>query len=172
MQKDRQFVTEVLAGRREAYCELVMRHERAVRAVAWSVLGDHHASEDVAQEAFLTAYEKLRGLRRRDAFCAWVCRIAHRQAVRAARRRRKRPASLPEQPLTAADKDPPDEQHDLMRAILTMPERLRTLVLMTYFEQRSAAEIARIQDCPIGTVTKLLSRARGRLRKRLQERQP
>ncbi len=172
MQTDGQLVAEVLAGRREAYRELVRRHERAVRAVAWSVLGDHHAAEDVAQEAFLAAYEKLRGLRGREAFFAWVCRIARREAVRASRRRRKRPASLPDQPLAAAEKDPPDERHDLMRAILSMPERLRMLVLMTYFEQRTAAEIARIQGCPVGTVTKLLSRARGRLRKHLEEQQP
>ena len=169
MQTDGQLVAEVLAGRREAYRQLVLRHERAVRAVAWSVLADHHAAEDVAQEAFLAAYEKLRVLRRPDAFSAWVCRIAQREAVRAARRRRRRPASLPDQPLAAADKDPPDERQNLMRAILSMPERLRTLVLMTYFEQRTAAEIARIQGCAVGTVTKLLSRARRRLRKRLEE---
>ena len=172
MQTDGQLVAEVLAGRREAYRQLVLRHERAVRAVAWSVLGDHHEAEDVAQEAFLAAYGKLRGLRRRDAFSAWVCRIAQRQAVRAARKLRGRPASLPDPLLAAADNDPPDEQRDLMRAIVAMPQRLRTLLLMTYFEQRSAAEIARIQGCPVGTVTKLLSRARGRLRKRLQEQQP
>lgn len=82
MQTDGQLVAEVLAGQREAYRELVYRHERAVRAVAWSVLADHHAAEDVAQDAFLAGYQELGGLRRPEAFCAWVCRIAHREAVR------------------------------------------------------------------------------------------
>ena len=171
MQTDGQIVAEVIAGRREAYRQLVARHERTVRAVAWSVLGDHHAAEDVTQEAFLTAYEKLRRLRRGDAFCAWVCRIARRDAIQAARKRRKQPAALPDEPLAAVDADPPEEDRDLMRAVLSLPERMQTLVLMTYFQQRTAAEIAQIQGCPVGTVTKLLSRARDRLRQRLQEKQ-
>jgi len=159
----------VLSGRRDVYRTLVVRHERAVRAVCFSVLRDHHAAEDVAQEAFLAAYERLGRLRRPEAFCAWVCRIARREAVRVARRRRKRPVSLDEQPLAAAKADPPDGDHELMRAIMALPARQRTLVLMTYFERHTAAEVAEIQACPVGTVTKLLSRARGRLRRELEE---
>jgi len=56
-----------------------------------------------------------------------------------------------------------------MRAVASLPRRERSLIMLTYFEQRSAVEVARIQGCPVGTVTRLLSRARRRLRGRLME---
>ncbi len=159
-----------MTGHPQAYAQLVIRHERAVRAVAWSVLGDHHIAEDVAQDVFLLAYEKLRQLRRGDAFCGWVCRMARRCAIQVARKRQKLPTSLPDVPLaTAGEPDRQDMDQDLMRAIHALPERLRTIILMTYFEQRTADEIAQIQGCRVGTVTKLLSRARRRIRHRLEE---
>jgi len=168
VQSDGQLVAQAKAGQREAYRLLVVRHERAVRALAWSVLGDHHGAEDVAQEAFVTAYQRLLSLRRGELFAAWVCRIARRLAVRAARRRKKDPAALKHEPAAAAE-DAARDHHDLMRAVAGLPKRMRTLVLMTYFEDRTAAEIAQIQGCPVGTVTALLSRARRRLANRLKE---
>ena len=172
MLTDEKLVAKVLSGRRDAYRTLVVRHEQAVRAVCWSVLRDHHAAEDASQDAFLVAYEKLGRLRRPAAFCAWVCRIARHESVRLSRRRRRGPISLDELP-PLADKttSPADVDDELARAIMSLPTRQRTLVLMMYFERRTAAEIAEIQGCPIGTVTKLLSRARRRLRKKIEESQ-
>lgn len=168
MLSDGQLVAQVKAGQREAYRLLVVRHERAVRALAWSVLRDYHAAEDVAQEAFVTAYRELLSLRRGELFAAWICRIAHRVAVRAARRRKKDPGTLTLEPAAGARGSVQDHD-DVMRAIACLPKRMQTLVLMTYFEERTAADIAQIQGCPVGTVTALLSRARRRLAKRLQE---
>jgi RNA polymerase sigma-70 factor, ECF subfamily len=170
VQTDEELVAKVLSGRRDAYRRLVVRHEQAVRAVCWSILRDHHAAEDASQNAFLAAYEKLGRLRRPEAFCAWVCRIAKHEAVGLSRRRRRGPASLDELP-PVADKSTggSDVDDELARAIMSLPARQRTLVLMMYFERRTAAEIAHIQGCPVGTVTKLLSRARRRLRKEIEE---
>ena len=171
MRTDGQLVAAVLAGQREAYRQLVVRHERSVRALAWAVLHDDHAAEDVAQEAFVTAYEKLRSLRRPDAFAAWVAQIARREAIRLARQHQRGPGRLPDEPVPARPGDAADDGHALMQAIASLPRRQRTLVMLTYFEQRTAAQIARIQGCPVGTVTRLLSRARRRLRQRLEEQQ-
>lgn len=171
MQSDAELVCEAKAGRHDAYRTLVVRHERAARALAWSVLRDHHAAEDVAQEAFITAYRKLASLRRGELFAAWVGRIARRLAMRAARRRKKDPAPLTADPPAGgqADARVGQDHPELMAAVARLPKRMQALVLMTYFEDRSAAEIARIQGCPVGTVTALLSRARRRLAGCLQE---
>lgn len=170
MRTDGELVAESLAGGHGAYRELVARHERSVRAAAWSVLRDHHAAEDVAQEALVTAYRKLASLRRGEFFAAWVCRIARREAQRELRRRKRERQALADQPPRQPDRDEAGQQ-ELMRAVVALPPRMRALVMMAYFEDRSAAEIAHLQDCPVGTVTKLLSRARRRLGRHIREQQ-
>ena len=87
MNSDSELVNAVLDGEREAYAVLVARYERAVRATALAVLRDHHAAQDVAQEAFVSAYEKLGRLRKPATFGGWVIAIARNTALTAGRRR-------------------------------------------------------------------------------------
>ena len=105
MLSNAELVKAVLGGDRAAFAALVQRYERAVLGVATSVLEDHHAAQDAAQEAFMVAYRRLDSLRNGSTFGAWLLRITHRQAVRMARQRSRaaevvRPADDP-----AAERD-------------------------------------------------------------------
>ena len=87
MRTDAELVSAALDGERQAFAVLVKRYERPVRAVSLNVLGDRHLAKDATQDAFVRAYERLAGLRRPEAFGAWLMKIARRCALDSARRK-------------------------------------------------------------------------------------
>jgi RNA polymerase sigma-70 factor (ECF subfamily) len=70
MKSDAELVAAVLNGNQETFAALFRRHERSVLAVALAVVRDHHLAQDVVQETFVTAYERLTTLRRPQSFGA------------------------------------------------------------------------------------------------------
>jgi len=171
LKADAELVVAILAGDRSAFAELISRHERTVRAAAYAVLADHHAAQDVAQEAFLHAYRKLGTLRNGAAFNGWVRKIARNRAISVARRSVKT-ASIDNiaEPATAEpDRHMEQAGRDLVEAARRLPEHERTVVMLKYFDGHKVGEIAEMLGCQAGTITVRLSRARARLRKLLKE---
>ena len=172
MLSDAELVRAVLEGERSAYATLVRRYERAAMATATAVLGDRHAAEDAAQEAFLAAYRKLGRLRKAALFGPWLLKIARREALRIASKRR--PVQSPDgldcaNPASDGQLDADSQQ--LLAAVMRLPTHERTVVMLRYFEDCDVAGIASATSRPVGTVTKQLSRARARLREWLGQRQ-
>src|SRR6516165_3261425 len=89
LQSDAAAVERVLAGDREAYRALVDRHSRNVHRLAYRLTGNAHDAEDVVQEAFLRAYQKLQQFEARANFGTWVYRIAANYAIDRMRQRQK-----------------------------------------------------------------------------------
>jgi RNA polymerase sigma-70 factor (ECF subfamily) len=162
MQSDSELVQAVLQGDRQAFGRLFERHERSVLAVALAVLGNYHAAQDVAQEAFETAYTKLGGLRkiaRHEAMAAW-CRT--KQAA-------EQGSAAPE-PGGPSDDGCVDEQTRLLlEAVVRLPKHEQEVLTLYYFEGHPVRTISEITGRPVGTVTMQLSRARARLYRWLKE---
>ena len=174
MRSDAELVEAALQGEREAFGVLVHRYRRAACAAATDVLGDPHAAQDAAQDAFVAAYEKLGALRTGSAFGPWVVRIARRRALDMVRRQR---------PAVSLERtgDPPDCRGNgqldepsrlVLAAVMALPPHERRAVMLRYFEGLAVEEIARIAGRSVGTVSKQLTRARERLRKRLKDLEP
>lgn len=172
METDAELISAVLGGRPAAFEELLGRYERLVRAAVRGVLRGGPAVEDAVQETFLAAYRGLGSLRDGSAFGGWVLRIARREAIRLARREtRHAAAALSGEALASGDGRLDDESRQLLDEVLALPDHERVVVMMHYFEGRAAREIADMLGRPIGTVTKQLSRACRRLKRRLTEQQ-
>lgn len=171
MRSDAELVKAALDGDRGAFAELVGRYRRTACAAATQVLGDPHGAQDAAQEAFLSAYQKLASLRRPSAFGPWLVKIARRRATDMARR--PRPVlSL------ASQADPPDPRNDgrlgetsklLLSAVMSLPPNERTAVMLRYFDGCDLRAIAEMTGRSIGTVSKQLTRAHERLRELLED---
>lgn len=165
MQPDSELVQHVRDGETSVYEELVMRYRRAAMAAALRVLRDHHAAEDVVQESFVVAYQRLDSLRDGSKFGAWLIRIVGRQAVRALR---KHPVEASVDSLTeiavTTSKPEVDGCQRLLKLIDRLPVHERLVVTLRHLDGHSTGEIAEITGCPTGTVTKQLSRAIRRLR--------
>ena len=162
-------VRAVLDGDREAFRILVDRESSSVVRACYRVLGDVHEAEDVAQEAFVTAFRSLSTWRGEGPFGAWLSRIAVRLAVRQLSRRRRitwlRPADgagvdaemvaalpadravEPEHVAVAAER-----AEAARRAVADLEEPYREVVALRFFGERSLEEIATLTGRPLGTV--------------------
>ena len=170
MQTDAELVKAVLSGDKHVFAELVRRYERLVRAVALEVLGDYHSATDVAQDAFVRAYERLVELRKPESFGPWLMKITRRCALDSVQRKSKE--TLLDTKIAAAIENPngrlDEEKHRLLAAVVKLPKAERQVVMLRYFGENSVNEVAEILGRKVGTVTKQLSRARVRLRKILE----
>ena len=171
---DAEVVGRVRRGDVQAYGALVDRYERALLAAVLPVMrGDAHAARDVVQDVLVLCFVKLATLRDPDRFGGWLLAVGGREAVRAAKRRRRN------EPLEVADDEPApggvdgeaifdDERQRLLDCVARLPAHERLAVSLRYFDGHGVHDIARIVGRPVGTITKQLSRAVERLRGQLQ----
>ena len=157
------------AGDTAAYRTLVERHRDRAYGLALRILRSAPDAEEVAQDAFVRAWLGLRDYRGDAAFATWLHRIVARRALdRAAilRGRRAREESLERVEVPGvAGAAPTRESRRIALLMETLPDALRGVVTLFYFEERPVAEIARILRVPEGTVKTHLSRARAALRR-------
>lgn len=132
--------------------------------LVYSVLGSRQAAEDAAQEACIVVYRSVASLRSAAAFRVWLYRIVIRAAMEIRRR-----SALPELRLQTEGTEDETASIDLWRALATLPEHLRTVIVLRYFEDLSSREIASVLRMPDGTVRFHLATARQRLRPLLNE---
>jgi RNA polymerase sigma-70 factor (ECF subfamily) len=153
---------------RSAFAILYRRYLDRVYAYAFYQLGDHHDAEDATERTFLAALAALPGFRDEGAsFRAWLFRIAHNTVANVHRTRsRRRAVPLPEEfERPAPDADPAalvaraEEQRRILRAIATLPEDRRQVVLLRFVDGLSTAEISEVLDRSSGAVRVLQHRA-------------
>ena len=80
-ENDAQLVREVLSGNDEAFNILVQKYQKGIHALVWRKIGDFHYAEDIAQETFIKAYEKLSTLKEPSQFAGWLYVIANRLCI-------------------------------------------------------------------------------------------
>ena len=167
-------VTLTLAGDQGAYEALVIRFQHAVIASASRITGSEYMAEDAAQDAFVSAWLKLASLRERGKFGAWVCRIAKNSAKNMVMRYRdyinmdlvaNREYETGECTEDAFLRS--SENEDLHESIDTLPEKVKTVIKLHYFDGYSIAEIAAMTRVPVGTVKYRLHEGRRMIRKEL-----
>ena len=165
VQSDRNLVEAVIRGDRNAFAVLVERYKGLVVGVASEVVHDKHAAEDVAQDAFVIAYERLHSLRDGGAFGCWLMRITRRVSLRFARQHRRHRTLQVATGDALADRNGQlnDRSKELLSLVQRLPEHERFVVMLKYFEDHSVHEISEMTGKPVSTVTKRLTRARRRL---------
>lgn len=152
-------------GDRTAFSSLVRRHQRAVYGLCYRLVGTADEARDVAQEAFVRAWERLSTFDASLEFGPWVLRIAHNAAIDRLRRRQR--VVLLETPDPGQAEADPSGALDLERAIAELPPKHRAAVTLVYVQGWPVREAAAILDAPEGTVLTWLHRARKALRERL-----
>ena len=172
---DEELVAGVRRGSREAAGRLAERYLRACRAVALSITGDVPGAEDVCQDAFVYAIERIDDCRRPERFGAWLLQIV-RNRSRNHVRDRKAGRMVPLDALSAAsdraspalDAERADLREHLLAALAGLPQDRREVVLLHDLEGWTHREIAERMELPPGTVRSHLHHARKRLRELLR----
>src|SRR5262245_26104252 len=175
---DGELVRQALAGRPQAYGELVRRWAGRVTALCHARTG-RAAAEDLAQEALLRGYRALNSLAEPDKFGAWLCGIAHRVCLDwlKSKDRTQVPFSVlardhrPEDVLPDAAAEPEldrrDEVQRLMTEVEALPEECREVVMLYYYGDVTYRDLAQALGVSPATVNARLTRARALLRERL-----
>lgn len=156
--------------------QLVHDHYQAVYRYAYRLSGSSMDAEDLTQQAFLVAQQKLHQVREVEKVDRWLFVVLRSCFLKSHRRQRPTSAAaielnVNEIPAAADDLANNVDQEQLQAAIDDLPENFRLVVMMFYFEQLSYKEIAATLDVSIGTVMSRLSRAKGRIRQRLFHRE-
>jgi len=170
-QSDAQLVQETLDGDRQAFALLVRRYERSVRAVAMSIVKSSHTADDIAQDAFVRAWEQLPTLRNPKVFGPWLMKITRRSAIDSLRRQQSLTYSDGLDQMAAHERNGQldEKQQHLLETIDRLPKAERQVIMLRYFGPHSVRDVANIVGRSVGTVTKQLSRAHKRLKNRPQE---
>lgn len=163
---DDDLVAACLAGDTSSFTQLVRNHERLLRTVAYSVLGDQTGMEDAMQEGLVKAYRSLRSYRLGTDFRSWLCKIVRNAALDEGRKRTRRPVTELTDDVSsrqAVDQDV-TQRLDLEAAILALPEKQRSAFLLVDSEGFDYASAAAILEIPEGTVASRVNAARAALR--------
>ncbi len=175
---DRRLIERAQKGDRAALTALVERHLRSALGFAFSLTRSIDRSEEIVQEAWAQALERLASLRDPDRFGAWLLTIVRRVAA-AERRRQDRDERLQQgfwQRLPGDDKVRSDAVEDaetrslVLDEVARLPESLRVPLTLFYFLDQSTRDVARALDLSPDTARKRIQIARDRLRDSLGER--
>jgi RNA polymerase sigma-70 factor (ECF subfamily) len=180
MESDEILVARCLAGDERAFETLVERYEAPLRRLAFGFLRDRQLAEDVSQETFLQAYQKLSTLGRGGAFRSWLYRIAVNRVHDELRRLTRQGEVSGEETERSLEKTPAPgslqglvESRELGRQLAAAIARLdgkhRTPLILKEVQGMTYAEIAQLLGWPMGTVQIRIHRARLRLREQLKE---
>jgi RNA polymerase sigma-70 factor (ECF subfamily) len=157
-------------ARRLDFPRRVEETRRRVFRIAYAVLGNPEDAEEVAQETYLRAYRRIRSLRSAEKFGAWVGRIALRLALNRRRQRHRRLARetrwQSERPVAAAARSDAATRLDLARLrrrIDALPEKYRSVLVLSGVQGMTSAEVARVLGIRAETVRSRLHEARRRL---------
>ena len=175
-ESDETLVMLTLAGEQSAYEILVIRYQKAVIASAITITKNHFMAEDAAQDAFVTAWMKLNTLQEPKKYGSWVCRIAKNCALNMISRYRSfLPLDVVENlNITDDGAENPaelyalsEERNEVNKSIEMLPEKVRQIIQLHYFDDLSIAEIADRMRISEGTVKRQLHDGRKRIRKEL-----
>ena len=190
---DRELVERAQQGDGAAFAMLVERHQRQLYRLALRMTGSEADAQEVLQEAFLNAYQKLPLFRGEAQFSSWLYRIAANSALMRLRRKRRAPDTLAEQPLElagprfsaegylepASSSDWSQRADEKMmsgelgeainKAVADLPDDYRTVFLLKDVDGLSNEDIANSLDLTVPAVKSRLHRARLALREKLGE---
>jgi RNA polymerase sigma-70 factor (ECF subfamily) len=163
---DIELVTRCLEGDTAAFAPIVERYQRVLFTVARRMLGDAGEADDAAQNAFVKAYQNLRGFDRQRRFFSWLYRILLNECLNRQRDRRAHEALAPElavagSPVEALERK--ERRARVQAAILALPVEYREVVVLRHFAELSYDEIADTLGLPAARVKSRLYIARQRL---------
>ena len=164
-------IARAKAGDRAAMGELYELHASSVYTTVRRLAGNDQLAEDLSQEAWLRAFEKVDLFRGDSAFGTWLYRLATNVALNYLRRSSKRSAvearaNFPR--VTKAQDDVVVTRHVLMHAMDQLPSGYRRVLVLHDVEGWTHQEIARSLDCSPGTSKSQLHKARARMRELME----
>ncbi len=177
IEEDVQLIHRVLSGDDEAFTALVQKYQKSVHALAWRRVGDFHYAEEITQDTFLRAYEKLHTLKNPNQFAGWLYVITNRLCISWIRKKKPTMQSLGSTRMDIIETVSyahylsehretlrTEQRYAIVKKLLNkLPESERTVMTLYYLGEMTTKEIGRFLGVSVHTITSRLQRARKRL---------
>ena len=176
---DVELIRRILNGDEPAFSTLVEKYQKRVHALAWRKIGDFHIAEEITQDTFLKAYQKLATLKKPQRFAGWLYVIATRCCQAWLRKKHIQTETLEE--IDSDELEPEaysryvaeekakvtvEAQRQVVNKLLaTLPESERTVITLHYFGEMTCEEISEFLGVSANTIKSRLRRARNRMKK-------
>ena len=179
-ENDVQLIHAVLSGDDSAFDILVEKYQKSVHALAWRKIGDFHYAEEITQDTFLRAYQKLSTLKNPSQFPKWLYVIANRFCLNWLRKQKKHEKqlqSLEDTPMEEVAKsayaryvleqretEATEQRFEIVEKLLDkLPEGERTVMTLYYLGEMTTTEIGKFLGVSVKAIRLRLHRARKRL---------
>ena len=176
---DVELIQRILQGDQDALSPLVKKYQKGVHTLAWRKIGDFHVAQEITQDTFLTAYQKLRTLKNHNQFAGWLYVIAANLCRDWLKKSRLPMDSLDITDANEVDKvsysqyvaekqkaDADETRREVVKKLLQkLPESERTVMMLHYLGEMTINAISEFLGVSQNTVKSRLSRARNRLKK-------
>ena len=160
-------------GDREAFAELIQRHQAWIRNLMWRCCNHKALADDLAQQVFLQAWRDIPKLRQPHSFPGWLRRLAMNVWHQHLRKRDILSSAESDEALnqqtTSESGGEIAQELDLNRALATLSADVRQCIVLSYAEGMSHREVAEISKLPIGTVKSHIRRGSARLKEILSD---
>lgn len=157
MDEDLALLDRFAAGDRDAFDDLVLKHQKPLYSLLYRMVSDKEDAADILQKTFIKAFTGIRGFERRSSFRTWLYQIAINLAKNLYRDRAR--AALVPLDDVVIRRDPKvleslihkESRDHLHRAVAGLPDKQRLTVMLRVQEQKTFEEIAEIMKCSVGT---------------------
>jgi RNA polymerase sigma-70 factor (ECF subfamily) len=162
---------------RNAFAELVRRHQSALRASLRKMTGNIEIADDIAQETFILAWKKIGSFRFEAKFSTWLYRIAFNAWQSEVRKKHEVSMDEDYESADAEQTQPPEseatgQRRDLLRAMAVLNEAERAAIFQCYYNDLSHDEAAYVLGIPLGTLKTNVLRAKEKMRSKLMDYAP
>ncbi len=172
---DRTLVAAFLAGRREAFDLIVVRHRRPIYQLCYRFVGNHEDASDLAQDVFVRAFKGLAKFKGDSSLATWLYRVGVNTCLNRVAVKRPQTESIDAAPRIDERADNPldlvmrDERAVVVRrAIEQLPPKQRATLVLRVYQEMSHEEIANVLGSSVGAVKANFFHALGNLKRLLQ----
>lgn len=175
MKTDEQIVSEIKAGNKDIFGEIVERYEAKLLRYGKKFLSTNEDIEDIVQDVFISAYRNIQSVDTSLKFSPWIYRIAHNAFVNALRKKSRNPLSFVDFDTFLAhpiyedpgelEKEQEEIKTKIQKGLSGLPPKYREVLILHYLEELPYKEIAEVLQVPVGTIGIRLMRARKELKK-------
>lgn len=173
-QSDRDLILRARRGESEAFGELVCRYQASVFNVCYRLAGERREAEDLAQEAFIRAYERIHTFDAARPFGPWIRRVAANVCLNRLSAQRPADVALDDErdalqlPSAETDREVEEEAQRVRLALAGLPPHYRVVIELRHYQELSYDEIAAALNIPLSDVKSHLFRARKLLAEKLK----
>ncbi len=176
--EDADMIQRTLSGDNNAFSELVKKYQKQVHTLVWRKTGDFHLAEDITQDTFLKAYQRLHTLKEPHRFAGWLYVIATRRCLSWHRKKRRHTQALEKIDTPITNKDAYSRhvaeeqaqttnkaQQEVVKKLLAeLKESDRTVITLYYFAEMTCEQMSEFLGVSANTIKSRLRRARNKLK--------